>query len=296
MTEDDHINRWLKLWPNPSSDQLPLGPGDDCAVLPPGPARTLPVVKTDAVVQDVHFRLSDSPQDIGHKALARVLSDFAAMGATPRHALITLGLPKTLSPKLIDGCYRGMARLAKKHQVNLAGGETTRSRDFWISVAAFGFVKRQHLITRSGAQAGHLLLITGRLGGSSRHGSRRHLRFSPRLAEGQWLAQHRYPSAMMDLSDGLGKDLPRLATASQVSYHLRAASLPRHTSCSPEQAVNDGEDFELLFSLPESSWSRLRRAWPFSTRLSVIGHLTSLSQQPYSDGVPMRGYDHLQSS
>jgi thiamine-monophosphate kinase len=117
MTEDQHITRWLKQWHSPK--KMPLGPGDDCAVLPEFPKRHQPVWKTDAIVQDVHFQLSDKSYAVGHKALARVLSDFAAMGARPHYVLVTVGLPVQVPAQFIDGCYRGMSKLAQKFRLCL---------------------------------------------------------------------------------------------------------------------------------------------------------------------------------
>jgi thiamine-monophosphate kinase len=287
-SEDHHISKWLKAWPQ--GQALPLGPGDDCAVLPsPSPQEQL-VWKTDAVVQDVHFRISDSARAIGHKALARVLSDFAAMGAVPQFALITVGLPSSLPSSFVQRCYQGMGALAQKWNISLAGGETTRSQTFWLSVSGLGQVKKNKAITRAGAKPGDYLFITGKLGGSF---PQRHLRFTPRLAEGQWLAQKNFATAMMDVSDGLGKDLPRLAAASEVSYQLQASALPRNKGCTADQALNDGEDYELLFTVHPQNYARLIKSWPFSTKLSCFGLTASPQKANVTDGLNFQGYDHF---
>ncbi len=288
MNENEHIARWLKLWPQ--GRKLPLGPGDDSAVLPAFPKKHQPVWKTDAIVQDVHFRLTDKPERIGHKALARVLSDFAAMGATPLSVLVTLGIPARLPDRFIDGCYRGMARLAGTWKITLAGGETTRSRDFWISVTGLGSVPQGKAVTRSGAKAGDLLFVTGKLGGSL---PLRHLSFTPRLYEGVWLAKQGFASAMMDLSDGLGKDLPRLTASSKVSFRIQSSALPKQSGCTPSQAVNDGEDYELLFSVKPGNTAALLKKWPFKTRLTCIGLVGRPGLPHFTDGIPFQGYDHF---
>jgi thiamine-monophosphate kinase len=288
MTEDQHITRWLRLWPKICT--LPVGPGDDCAVLPPFPAGHLPVWKTDAVVQDVHFRLRDSGVAVGHKALARVLSDFAAMGALPHSVLVTIGIPPQLPSRFMDDCYRGMARLAKIWNLSLAGGETTRSPHLWISISGLGSVSPEKTLTRSGAKKGNLLFVTGRLGGSF---PKRHLTFTPRLQEGLWLANRQLATAMMDLSDGLGKDLPRLASASGVSFRILTSALPKNKGCTPEQAVNDGEDYELLFTVKPTHVATLLKKWPFATRLTCIGLMTALGNPSFHDGLPFQGYDHF---
>jgi len=288
MSEDIHIARWLQQWPK---IPLPVGPGDDCAVLPLCPEGQQLIWKTDAVVQDVHFKLSDSSRSIGHKALARVLSDFAAMGATPQSILVTLGVPEKLPLRRIGEAYRGMATLAKEWKLSLAGGETTRSKDWWISISGLGSVAKGKAILRSGAQAGDFLFVTGKLGGSF---PKRHLRFIPRLKEGLWLGRQGLASAMMDLSDGLGKDLPRLAAASKVSYRIEAAALPLHRDCTVVQAINDGEDYELLFAVKPDSVTKLRRSWPFTTPLSCIGGLGKATLPHVKDGLTFQGYDHFE--
>ncbi|MEM1158855.1 MAG: thiamine-phosphate kinase [Verrucomicrobiota bacterium] len=288
MDEDQLVRELTALW-DTASETL-IGPGDDCAVWPVAPQGAVSVAKVDAVAEHVHFRSQDSAARVGHKALGRVLSDFGAMGATPRHALVTIGFPfQTRSRRWLKNCYRGMAKLAAGYQVGLAGGELTQSDQIWISVSLFGYIKASHITSRSGGTAGEALYVTGQLGGSF---PRRHLSFKPRLAEGQWLAR-RGVSAMMDLSDGLGKDLPRLAAASACSYALQPDCLPRYRGCSVEQAVNDGEDYELLFAVSSGKEKRLVRDWPFELPLTRIGELLPDSRQPVTGGVKLTGWDHL---
>jgi thiamine-monophosphate kinase len=157
-------------------------------------------------------------------------------------------------------------------------------------VSGLGIATAKTLLSRKGAQAGDVIFVTGTLGGSS---SGKHLRFLPRLPESQWLVQHSRPSAMMDLSDGLGKDLPRLALASRVSFRIKQKDLPRSARITADQAVNDGEDYELLFTIPKSRALRLEKSWPFSTRLTRIGEILSSRQSPDTDGLVFRGFDHL---
>lgn len=289
MPDEDTLIRalvaeWLPMGPG-------IGPGDDAAVVPPPPKGSHTVLKTDAVVEGVHFRPEDPGSAIGHKALARAISDFAAMAARPRYALITLGFdPETTSVQKLRAVYRGMARLAQACDIRLAGGEITRSRDFWISVCLTGEVDPKSVKTRSGGQTGDRLFVTGKLGGSF---PQRHLTFTPRLEEGLWLGKQRAVHAMMDLSDGLGKDLPRLARASGSSFRIDPDSLPRHRGSSVENAINDGEDYELLMAVDPGRVNALKKNWPFPTALTEIGALTPPDLPPETGGIPFRGWDHL---
>jgi thiamine-monophosphate kinase len=288
LTEDQWIRRWLARWPRPHN--LVVGAGDDCAILAPANANSQVVLKTDAIVQDVHFVISDTPQQIGAKAINRVLSDFAAMGAAPQTLMVSVGIPKKLHPAFVEKCYRGMAKAAAKHQVTLAGGETTRSKELWFSVSGIGKVAKGRAVLRSTAKAGDLIFVTGTLGGSLT--SKKHLNFTPRLPEGQWLANNKLATAMMDLSDGLGKDLPRLATASKLHFAISAAQIPATPGCDKVRAVNDGEDFELLFTVSPKNLKTLAAKWPFKTKLTPIGIMVS-GKQSDTDGIEFQGFDHF---
>jgi thiamine-monophosphate kinase len=155
---------------------------------------------------------------------------------------------------------------------------------------SLGCVSKGKAITRAGAKAGDLLFVTGKLGGSF---PKRHLCFVPRLEEGLWLGKHGYATAMMDLSDGLGKDLPRLAAASKVSFRIHSSALPKNINCTAAQAVNDGEDYELLFTVKPSRLTKLLHSWPFKTKLSCIGLMTDVRRPSFSDGLKFQGYDHF---
>jgi thiamine-monophosphate kinase len=226
-------------------DDVLLGPGDDCAVvrLPRG-AHSL-VLKTDTIVEGVHFTPETPARWVGRKAMARVLSDFAAMAATPRHALITLIAPPRIWVKRVQGIYHGLAKLADEFEVRIVGGETSRGDQLSITVSLIGYVPTRKWITRSAARAGDVLYVTGRLGGSIRG---RHLRFQPLVKESSIIAKKLKPTAMMDLSDGLAKDLPRMARASGLGWNLWLDQIPITAGCSLSQALNDGEDYHLLFA------------------------------------------------
>jgi thiamine-monophosphate kinase len=279
----------------PTNDTVVIGAGDDCAVLECGdPARQL-LFKTDAVVAGIHFTLDAPPEQIGRKALARCLSDIAAMAGTPAAALVTLGLPKPFEAAFVEKIYAGMNALAKQHHVAIVGGETTTSPErMLISISLLGFVPRGRAVLRSGAKAGDAVFVTGELGGSL---SGKHLEFEPRLAEARWLADHFKPHAMMDVSDGLAGDLRHILKASGVGAELLKSAVPisraardiarRGDAAKPAfvAALTDGEDFELLFTVAGKTAVPLLDAWKRQfpkLKLSCIGKIVA------GDGIRLR--------
>jgi len=265
------------------------GVGDDCAVLRGEGRNHFLLFKTDAVVEGVHFRRQTPPSLIGRKALARALSDLAAMGAGPVAAVITLGVPVGESVSRLRAIYRGMEVLAKKYRVNLVGGETTRAAQLFLNVALLGECRGYHPVLRSTARVGDLIYATGRLGATQ---ARHHLVFEPRLAEGEWLARNQFASAMMDLSDGLGADLPRLAEASKLSFHLDEKAVPRARGATLKAALADGEDYELLFTVTPSHAKTLKKKWPFALSLHCIGEMRLRGTVPTGRKLT-HGFDHF---
>ena len=255
----------------PGNESVVTGAGDDCAVLDFGLPDRQVLFKTDAVVQGVHFDATAAPEKIGHKALARCLSDVAAMAGTPNAALITLGLPPEFDPDYVVRIYDGIRLLARRHGVAVVGGETTANPGgLLISVALLGFVPRGKGVLRSGAEPGDAIFVTGELGGSR---AAKHLEFEPRLTEAQWLAGHFSIHAMIDLSDGLAGDLRHVLTASGVGAELLGGSIPvsraakaaaRERSSGKtalQAALSDGEDFELLFTVASRDAVPVLDAW-----------------------------------
>lgn len=257
-----------------------VGPGDDAAVVR-GSRSTDLVLKCDAVVEGVHFLPDAPPAQVGHKALGRVFSDFAAMGAAPRHLLVSLAAPPHTPVARLRALYRGMRHLAEPHGVSIVGGETVRADQLALHLFGIGEVPRGRAILRRGARSGDVLMVTGALGGSLRG---RHLRFTPRLAEGAWLRAGRWARAMIDLSDGLATDLRHLATASGVGADLDPHRIPVTPAAramndgltAVEHALRDGEDFELLFTVPRGAVPAFLRAWrrAFTTPVTPIGAIT----------------------
>lgn len=289
--EDALIERLTALVPR---DENPAaGPGDDCAVVDPGAnSPTLLLLKTDALVKGVHF-LPDAPaRAVGWKAAARVVSDIAAMGGKPSHFLVTLALPPETAIFWAEELYRGIGDCLEKFGGVLAGGETSSvptGSAAVISIAATGSALRDQLVLRSTAQPGDALFVTGQLGGSI-HG--KHLDFTPRIGAANWLVSHFKPTAMMDLSDGLAKDLTRLAAASGCGFRIDANSLPLTPGCTPPQALGDGEDFELLFAIEPEQAPGLIATWPFpDLPLTRIGEMVKPGEGEFLTG----GWEHFKS-
>ena len=229
------------------NDGVVLGAGDDCAVVRCRQQQQLQLLKTDCVVEGVHFMAASPPVSVGWKAMARPLSDFAAMSGVPRFALVTLIVPAKKTLAWAKKVYLGLENAARTFQVAIVGGETSSiDGPAVISVSLSGFVEKKRWVGRAGGKAGDELFVTGRLGGSLRG---RHFKFTPRIEEARWLTKHFPIHAMMDLSDGLGADLPRLALASGVGFAVDENAIPRHRGCSITQAISDGEDYELLFAI-----------------------------------------------
>ncbi|MEM9400264.1 MAG: thiamine-phosphate kinase [Verrucomicrobiota bacterium] len=288
-SEDEIIGEWVKQW---SSDS-PKIIGDDCAVLASPPHACVPLLKTDAVIQGLHFSANDSLKWVGHKALARVLSDFAAMGGIPGAVVVAVGIPENVNHSLISRAYKGMSELAERFQCKLVGGETTRSKVLQFTVSGIGWVKKGKQVMRSGACAGDAIFVTGKLGGNYINGSKRHLKFEPRIVEGAWLAEHGYASAMIDLSDGLGKDLPRISTASNVSFKLFLEQIPLKRGITTGDAVNEGEDYELLFTVPNQRKAALLKNWKFDLPLTEIGQILDQDFAVEVGDLILKGFDHF---
>lgn len=266
--------------------------GDDCAVVS-GPGRgKLLLLKTDAVVEGVHFLPAAPPERVGRKAIARAASDIAAMGGTPRDALVTLAVGADRELAYVKGLYAGLRQAAAAFGIRIVGGETCRTPGpLVLSVALTGEVAARHCVRRSGGRPGDWLYVTGTLGGAL---AGKHLEFAPRLREGRWLAENFRLHAMMDLSDGLAADLPRLALASCTDFEIDADRLPLSPGCAVAQALGDGEDYELLFAVTATTGRRIERRWPGvfpHTPLTRIGRLLAYRSVPGRE-LP-RGYDHF---
>jgi thiamine-monophosphate kinase len=244
----------------PQDRSVETGIGDDAAVVRfPARAGLRLLLASDMIVDGVHFsRRRDAARDIGWKALAVNVSDMAAMGGTPRWALVSLGLPPRTPVRFVDGLYAGLASCAKRFRVSVVGGDTVRASRITVDVAIAGTAAPGAALLRSGARVGDQLFVTGRLGGSLTSG--RHARFMPRVAEARALARRVRVHAMMDLSDGLAQDAWQMSRASRVVLRIEAARVPvAGAARGLAHALSDGEDFELLFAVGRRDARRVPR-------------------------------------
>lgn len=237
------------------------GIGDDCAIARPAAGQEL-LVTTDLSIEGVHFRREwHPPRSVGHRCLARGLSDIAAMGGQPVACFLSLGIPGSLPQPWAEGFMRGLLALAGQFKVPLAGGDTSSSDKIIADIVVLGQAPSGSAVLRNGARPGDIIFVTGELGGSAaalkglyagkklpaaaRH---RHFFPVPRLDIGRWLRQRKIPSAMIDLSDGLSVDLAHICRESNVVAVIDATAVPVARGASLELAMHGGEDYELLFT------------------------------------------------
>jgi thiamine-monophosphate kinase len=286
--EDRLLDHLLPKFPRNRS--VLLGAGDDCAIVSSIQRGNLQLLKTDCLVENVHFTKKARPELIGWKAMARPLSDFAAMSGLPQFALVTLIVPSRTSLAWVKRLYRGIEKAARAFEVAVVGGETSDIKGpAVISTAVTGFVEKGRWVSRAGGKPGDELFVTGKLGGSLCGG---HLKFVPRIIESRWLTENFPIHAMMDLSDGLGADLPRLARASGVGFEIDEHSLPLNRGCTARQGISDGEDYELLFAISPRDRQRLEKTWAKKFArlpLTRIGRLTAQARNQTLS----RGYLHF---
>jgi len=294
------IRRWLGA----ASPPAPAGIGDDCAVLPPQPRRQL--VTTDPVIYGRHFNDAVPPRAVGAMLLKRNLSDLAAMGARPTAAVVSLALDRRVRTRWLEQFQRGLAAAARRVGVPVVGGDVAQADGgLGAFLTLVGAAAGPRVLLRTGARPGDWIHVTGALGGS-RLGH--HWRFAPRLAEGAWLARRPEVRAMMDLSDGLAKDLADLTPpgaraaldAAAVPISAAARAWARRSGRAPlHHALSDGEDYELVFAVAgRADRAAFRRAWQRAfprTRLTCIGRFVPADRMPAGalrlDAY--RGYEHL---
>lgn len=287
------IRRWLGT----ASPRAPFGIGDDCAVLPAVAGRQL--ITVDPVIYGRHFDATIAARAVGAKLLKRNLSDLAAMGGRPMAAVLALTLDARVSVGWLEGFYRGLAACARRYRVPIVGGDVAQADGVLaasltlLGTAAAGRTTR--VISRRGAAIGDWIYVTGTIGGSVASGH--HWRFTPRLEEGAWLARRADVRAMMDVSDGLAKDLHAL-TPRGAEPALQAAALPRRAGASVAAALSEGEDYELALAVAQTAdRASLEKAWrrKFRTRLTCIGCFVRLNRRPAEavDLAAYRGYEHL---
>jgi thiamine-monophosphate kinase len=259
-----------KLGPHPD---LSTGTGDDCAVVVLAEQNIDQVFTTDPVIEGVHFDTSERPERIGNKAAGRVLSDLAAMGARPQWLLVNVVAAPEQSIEALEAVYDGLINQCRRFGAVVVGGDLTKGPCLELHVFGVGSLPAGKAMLRSGAQPGDHILVTGLLGGSLESG--RHLDFIPRVEEGLFLRETGVIHSMMDISDGLATDLRHLMYESGVGAVLEAESIPANGTV--DNALYDGEDFELLFTVSPDNVPSLRTSWVkrFDTPLCTVGVITA---------------------
>ncbi len=314
------------------SPRMPLGIGDDAAALRLAPSRTL-LATTDMLLEGVHFDLAlTDPYSLGWKSAAVNISDIAAMGGIPRFCLVALAIPPAVSVDDITEFYRGFDTLARIHRCLIAGGDTCASRkDLAVSITLLGEAEQNRLLTRAGARPGDRIFVTGTLGDSAaglallrkrsrkggktgpvRYGAaegrliRKHLRPEPRVEEGKMLARARCASALIDVSDGLSSDLLHICEESGVGAEVYGDALPlsadllqnsgKLAAAPLDHALAGGEDYELLFTVPERKLKAFRSLGLAATEIGVIrrrkGAVLVMKGGGRTELLP-KGYDHF---
>jgi thiamine-monophosphate kinase len=296
-SEADLIQKLSRLGSRPSSRSgLAFGMGDDAALFAARCGHQT-ILTCDWFLEGTHFLRDQHPPDaVGWKCLARAVSDIAAMGGEPRCFLLSLALPDALAGRWLTGFTTGLRRASHKLKCPLAGGDTTRQQKILINITVVGEVRAGYALLRSGARPGDILSVSGRLGEADlglqllrgkvrvttgNSALRKHLYPEPRIALGRWLAEQQLATAMMDLSDGLSTDLPRLCAASRVGARIEAAKIPavqvpkRNSGRKIDAldlALNGGDDYELLFAVRPKAAGNLPHAFkgiPL-TRIGVV--------------------------
>ncbi len=281
MKSEFKLIEWIRL--NAPAPRSGVGIGDDAALISFSGNKDV-AVTTDAIVEDVDFLRRELPPRLaGRKALAVNLSDLAAMGAQPESFVLTLGIPKDMKTRWVQEFCLGVFSLARRYGAACIGGDLSSSRRFFASITLLGRVEKKKALLRSGAHPGDLLFVTGSLGGSILG---HHAAFEPRIKEGLFLAQNIRPTALMDVSDGLVQDLGHLLKASRCGASLYLENIPVSKDAfklakgvkarALQHALSDGEDFELLFSIPGRQKAKLEQQWKKkfpSTSLSLIGRI-----------------------
>ncbi|OAM90742.1 thiamine-phosphate kinase [Termitidicoccus mucosus] len=298
------IRRWL----GDATPPAPAGIGDDCAVIPASPRAQ--VVTVDPVIHGRHFDDSVPARAVGAKLLKRNLSDLASMGAMPRAAVVALTLPPRTRIRWLEHFYRGLAACARAHKLHIVGGDVAQDdHTLAASLTLIGQPAGGRLLTRGGARAGDWIYVTGTLGGSL---SGKHWRFTPRLAEGAWLAAQPEVRCMTDISDGIAKDLRPLAP-SGARPALDANTVPvsraarRAAACDGrtplDHALADGEDYELAFAIAQRAdrdvfARRWKKRFP-RLPLTCIGRFVPNQKSLPSGAIDLtrhHGYEHLRAT
>jgi len=306
MSETEvEITEWFKRQCKLPVDSFPIGIGDDMAEVRLTEDVTV-LITTDMLLDGVHFELEETTlEQIGYKSMAVSLSDCAAMATRPICAVVSVALPSGFGVEQLKQLHRGIVKAGQQYNCALAGGDITSWRDgtgrFAVSVAMLSTRVHCEPVGRSGAKAGDCICVTGLLGGS---GKGKHLSFVPRVEEAIEITKAATVNSMIDISDGLSTDLHHICKASGLGAIIESAKIPISEDAGKSKnpldaALNDGEDFELLFTLSQKDCKKLLAQQVISVPLTRIGTITDTCrvQIKMADGqikdLKAKGYDHL---
>ena len=302
---EDEITGWFAQQRQLAQAAYPIGIGDDMAQIALQHGASV-LITTDMLLDGTHFDLRTATlHQVGYKSMAASLSDCAAMATIPLAAVAAVALPGDFGERRLKELHAGLLSAADKYDCPLVGGDITAWQSggpFAICVSMLSKPGNSPPVRRNGARVGDAICVTGSLGGSGRG---RHLTFEPRVREALKMTSLVTLNAMMDLSDGLSSDLNRICHQSGVGALIDAASIPISEDARLEadplgSAINEGEDFELLFTVGTEPWDKLRTVWDDPVPITKIGTITDtgrlqiLMPNGRTTNLEPHGYEHLE--